>query len=98
MRKQIIHVFILALICISLTGCFTHKHTVGSGSHSGQKEVYHQWYALWGGITIGDEKDGGQIAGTTNCTITTKFTALDVLINMFTSLGTINRRTIIIEK
>jgi len=93
----------IALLCLIVLlviplGCFTHHHTIGSGPHSGQKEYHVQWYILWGILPLGDEKDGGQIAGTPNCRITSQFTPIDVIINFFTGAVTIHRRTIIIEK
>ena len=98
MRKAIFLV-ILMLLFFPISGCFTHTHTIGSAAlSSGTKEYYVQWYALWGIVPLSDELDGGKLAGTTNCRITTQFSPLDCLINFFTGLGTIYRRTIIIEK
>ena len=95
MKKMVI-VSLIAMILFS--GCFTHHHTIGSGPHSGLTVKKHQWYALWGIIPIADERDGGVMAGTTNCRITTQFTPIDCLINFFTGVGTVYRRTIIVEK
>ncbi len=92
-------IIVAMLLCvISLSGCFRHVHTMGSGPHSNQTEEHHQWYALWGLVPLADEKDGGSLAGTTNCRITTEFKPLDCLINFFTGAVSIHRTTITIEK
>lgn len=97
--KKFSVITILFLISIfAIGGCVTHHQTIGSGPHSGQKEVHYQWYALWGLIYLDAEKDAGQLAGTTNCKITTQYSPIDSIINFFTMAVTIQRRTITIEK
>lgn len=98
MRKSLITIALVLCLAIVLGGCVTHHHTIGSGPHSGNKEVHYQWYALWGLIYLDNEKDGGQLAGTTNCRITSQYSPIDCLINFFTMAVTIQRRTITIEK
>lgn len=97
MRKIILLLIFILLPFFSLS-CFTHEHTIGGGPHVGKDEEVHQWYALWGAITISDKKDGGAIAGTDSCKIITEFTPLDCLINFFTGVVSIYRSTIIIKK
>lgn len=60
MEKKIIFCFLLAIIMLS-SGCFRHIHTIGSGPHTDESFEYHQWYAFWGLLKIGDAKDGGQL-------------------------------------
>lgn len=96
---------IIAVLCVMtlpfIGGCFVNTHTIGGGPHSGVKEVHNQWYAVWGFIPIGDVKDGGALAGTTNCKITTKYEWWQIITNItipgFAGLGATSR-TIIIEK
>jgi hypothetical protein len=98
MRKSIITLVLVLSLAVVMSGCVTNHNTIGSGPHSGNKEVHYQWYALWGLIYLDTEKDGGQLAGTTNCRITNQYTPIDCIINFFTMAVTIQRRSIIIEK
>ncbi len=95
MNKNIFVVMMVSILLLS--GCYTHQHTMGGGPHSGVTEEHVQWFALWGIIPIGGEVDGGQIAGTTNCRVTTEFGVIDSLIST-PLLHIFGRRTIIIEK
>jgi uncharacterized protein YceK len=98
MHKHAVILIVFLALVVVLSGCVTHRATIGSGPHSGQKEVYYQWYALWGLIYLDDEKDAGKLAATSKCQITTVYSPIDCLINFFTMAVTIQRRTIIIEK
>lgn len=97
MRKFAL-ILVLVLLPLFSFGCFTHEHTIGGGPHVGQEVVEHQWYALWGGVRISDEKDAGEIAGTDSFKVITQFTPIDCIINFFTGIVSIYRRTIIIKK
>lgn len=98
MRKLVI---LLLVLCLPLSGCFSHQHTLDSGYHVGKEEVYHQWYILYGFVPVGQDKDSGELAQTTKYRVTEKYTWLDVIMNItipgFMGLGA-TRRTVIIEK
>ena len=99
MRKTMIVALLIAFL-LSTTGCFSHTHTIGNPSR-GEKEVYYQWYALWGFLPIGDEVDAGVKAGRKDVKITTKYDWLDIILSLtipgFVGLGA-TRRTITVEK
>lgn len=97
-KCNIIIVMLVFASVLLLTGCFTHTHTIGSGQHTGQEETYHQWYVLWGILQLNSEKDAGKLAEVKKYRITTKFGAVDCVINLFTGVVSIYRRTIVIEK
>ena len=97
MTKKIL-IVLLVLVPLLATGCFRHQHMVGSGPHLGLVETRQQWYALWGTARIGKDKDGGVMLENANGRITTEFSTLDVLINLFTGVGSFYRRTVTIEK
>lgn len=101
--KRILFAILIAFMVLSpLSGCFTHKHTFGSGAVvKSEPEFKVQWYVGLGFVPIGDEIDGGKLAKTKDCVITSKYDWLDVIMNItipgFMGLGA-TRRTIIIER
>jgi len=90
---------IAAALLLSLTsGCYTMRHTVGTGASTGVETEERAWYILWGLVPI-HEVDGGELAGgASNYTIETEFTALDILIGIFTGLVTIFPQTVTVER
>ncbi|MFC1530080.1 Bor/Iss family lipoprotein [Gemmatimonadota bacterium] len=97
-KKQMLGV--LMLFCMFLTvGCAAHVHTIGTGpSPTADTEEVRQWYWLWGMIPMNEVDTNEMAAGAENYEITTEFTALDCLINIFTSLVSIQSRTVTIKK
>lgn len=96
MRKLFLLLCIVC-VCLLFSGCYVHRHTIGSGQHAGTEIVDHQWYALWGLVHLSEEKDGGKIAGTDRCEIITQFGPIDAVITWITG-GIIGRRSLIIRK
>jgi hypothetical protein len=88
-------VLVLALV---LAGCQTHVHVVGGGAQGGQVEEAVQWYALWGLIELNEVSSADMAGDAEDYTITTQYTFIDGLISYFTSIATINRRTVMVEK
>ena len=87
------------LVATSLSSCYVLEHNVGQGAQGTQQVIENQWYALWGPIPVGGPVDGAQMAGgATDYTIRTEWTALDVVINFFTSWVSFYRTTITVTK
>jgi hypothetical protein len=90
-----------ALALLLLPGCFTFSHTVGNGPANPKAPVVVEqtrWFALYGIVPF-DHVDSKSLAGNArDYRVTTEFTFLDCVITCFTSLVTIYRQTIIIEK
>lgn len=57
------------------------------GAKIAEKRV---WYALWGLVPISDNTTDDIIPPNANVRVETRYTALDVIISIFTSLVTIN--------
>ena len=93
--------FVLLLLSLFLSGCFTHYHTIDSGFHTGEIETHHQWYIFFGLIPVGEDKDSGKLADADKFRIIEKYSWLDSLMNLtipgFMGFGA-TRRTIIIQK
>ena len=57
------------------------------------------WYALWGGKPLSDTSTAGTIArhGLKEARVGTELTFWDALVNTFTSLVSVVRRTVVVE-
>ncbi len=90
-----------ALALALLPGCFTFTHTVGAGPSNPKAPVvteHTRWFALYGIVPF-DHVDSKSLAGNAqNYRVTTEFNFLDCVISCFTSLVTIYRQTITVEK
>ncbi len=82
-----------------VTACTTNTHVVGKGAKGTTVVEATQWYAVWGLIPIGTPADSNKMAGgAADYTITTQYTAIDIIISMFTQYVTITRRTVTVTK
>ena len=71
-------------LTLSLTGCFSMTHTVGTGGTGGSQVSHRTWYVLWGLVPI-NEKDSAVLAGgSTDYTVHTERDVLDIVLNIFT--------------
>ncbi len=84
---------------LPLCGCFTMRHTVGSGPASGETASEKRWYALYGLVPLSDGEDSASLAGDArNYRVTTEFTPVDVVVTALTSFGTIYCQTVTVER
>ncbi len=98
MNKRIILLLAITLIICLLSGCAAHIHKVGQGAQSSQKTEARQWYVLWGLVPINEIDTQKMANGTTDYTIKTEQSALDVIINIFTSSVSVVSRTVTVTK
>ena len=95
--KKVVAVFTLAVMMF-MVGCAAHTHVVGSGAQGNEVTQQRQWYVLFGLVPI-NNVDTEQIAqGTTDYTIKTEQSALDVIINIFTGLVSVYSRTVTVTQ
>lgn len=87
---------IVAMLCV--IGCSAHIHKVGNGAQGTELMVERQWYVLWGFIPLNDVDTHAMAAGATDYEIVTQYTPIDVVINIFTSIVTVECRTVSVEK
>ncbi len=81
-----------------LTSCATHVHTVGSGAQSSQTVQKKQWYALFGLVPINTVDSKEMANGAKDYTIKSEQSFVDGVISFFTSIVTINVRTVEVKK
>lgn len=99
MKKPAVLLLGSLFFVLPLTGCYTLNHTVGSGAPADAPVVAseRQWYVLWGLVPL-NNVDGGQLAKskglTTNYTIQSQQSFLDVILNVITGIVTISGQTV----
>ena len=96
LQKCLAVVLILGVLLI--IGCAAHVHKVGNGAQGNDIMMERQWYVLYGLVPI-NEVDTNAMAGeATDYEIMTQYTGLDVIINIFTGVISVNSRTVIVRK
>jgi hypothetical protein len=95
MKKSLTSALLGVVLLSSASACNTFQHTIGQGAQGNTKVAEErQWFVLWGLIPI-NEIDGAELAGSrTDYTIQTQWSAVDVLINIFTGYITVYSRTV----
>ncbi len=86
------------LLTVSLTACFTTRHTVGDGPRGGEVTVHRTWYAFWGFVPL-NSLDSREVVGPADhYRVSAEFGGFDVFINIFTSPLGFYRHTTVVEK
>ena len=85
-------------VTMLFASCATHVHTVGNGGQSSQTIQKKQWFALWGLVPINTVDSKAMADGAKDYTIKTEQSFIDGVITIFTSMVTINVRTVEVKK
>lgn len=99
MKKPAVVLLGALFLSLPLTGCYTLNHTVGAGAPADAPAVAseRQWYVLWGLVPL-NNVDGGQLAKskglTTNYTIQSQQSFLDVILNFITGIVSVEGQTV----
>ena len=97
MFRKLSAVFLIAAMMFVI-GCSAHVHTVGNGAQGYNTTEARQWYALWGLVPINNVDTNAMAGGAANYEITTSYTPLDFIINIFTTYVTVSSRTVSVRK
>ncbi|NND73361.1 MAG: hypothetical protein HKN43_17430 [Rhodothermales bacterium] len=100
MKRSVFTSMLLVLFtCTMLTGCYSIDHVVGKGgATTGEIDEVRQWYVLFGLVPINEVDTADMADGADDYTITTEFTALDVIIGIFTGIVSVYPRTVRVTK
>ena len=101
MRNKILNstvALFLLFVMVAASGCAMHSHVIGNGGSGSEVVEERQWYVLWGLVPINDVDTSEMADGATDYTIDTEQSALDVIINIFTSWVTVYSRTVTVTK
>ena len=96
LRKFLAIVLILGVLL--LIGCAAHVHKVGNGAQGNDMMMARQWYVLFGLVPINEVNTNAMAGAATDYEIMTQYTGLDVIINIFTGVISVNSRTVIVRK
>jgi Bor protein len=93
------HWIVMAMLVtiLLIMGCSAHTHIVGDGGQETQVNA-RQWYILWGLVPLNKVETKDMAEGAENYTVYTRMNFLDFLINIPTSLITVNSRTVSVTK
>ncbi|MBU1701293.1 MAG: hypothetical protein KJ970_12415 [Candidatus Eisenbacteria bacterium] len=83
---------------MTLAGCAAHVHKVGAGPSGNDIVEARQWYILWGLVPLNEVDSNVMAAGAKDYEITTSQQPLDIIINIFTGIVTVNSRTVTVTK
>lgn len=95
--KRVIAVLMVGVMLL-IMGCSAHTHMVGNGAQGMEQTQERQWYVLFGLVPINKVNTSTMAAGATDYTIKTEQSALDVIINIFTSFVSVYSRTVTVTK
>ena len=89
---------VLVVVMLLMMGCAAHTHYVGQGSQTGETVSKRQWYILWGLIPLGEVDSQAMAGGAQDYEVDTVNGPLDIILNIFTGIVTINSRTVTVTK
>jgi len=100
MRKTIIACVCAVFLATSMSGCYTLRHTVGTGSAGGASVSETQWYVLWGLVPLGQADSKAMAGGSSNYTVDTGMSFVDCLLSMVLNIipTTVTRQTVTVTK
>ena len=95
--KRAFMVAVTAIVLVSLGGCMTHEHIVGTGAATGYTESSKQWFLLYGLIPLGNVDTKAMAGGAPDYKIVTQTTIIDAIISNIT-VGLLIPRTVKVIK
>jgi hypothetical protein len=99
MQKRAISTFLLVMfLMLFVSGCMTNIHTVGKGGSNSETVIDRQWYVLWGLVPINAVNTKTMAGGSSNYTIKTEQSPIDVVINCVAGFVTVSCRSVSVTK
>ncbi|MFP4407564.1 MAG: Bor/Iss family lipoprotein [Spirochaetaceae bacterium] len=89
---------LLVAMVLLFAGCATNEHIVGAGPQGAETVSAQQWYVLWGLVPINEVDTNEMAGGAEDYLITTEYDVLDVIINFFTNIATVQVRSVDVSK
>jgi hypothetical protein len=96
--KKKISLIIPIVFLVIFVGCSAHIHTIGDGAQGNDELEKRQWYILFGLVPLNEVDTNEMSGGVENYEIKTEQTALDVVMNIFTSAISVYSRTVTVSK
>ena len=96
--KKVVSLAGIVALALALSGCFTLTHEVGKGAQGSSETEKRQWYALWGLVPLGETDSKEMANGATDYTVKSEQNIVDIILNLFTGIVTINSMTVTVTK
>ena len=98
MTKKIISILLIGVFATLLIGCSVHIHTIGKGPQKGEYAEARQWYILFGLVPLNTVNTAEMAGDATDYEIRTENSALDIIMNIFTSYISVTSRTVTVTR
>ena len=92
------HLTLAIAIAFLFSSCYSTLNISGTGASKSMVEKKKQWYALWGLVRLNHVDPKAMSGGVPNYTVKTEFTFMDGVSNIFTSLISIESKTVTVIK
>ena len=96
MKRFVLVITLLAFLL--LVACSSHVHIIGNGPQTHEQIQARQWYILYGLVPLNNVDTNQMAAGATDYEIKTEQSAMDIILNMFTSVVSVYSRTVTVTK
>lgn len=85
MRADLGRLFVAGTLMLGLTGCYTHRYTLGKGASTEGSPRYEKWHSHWlaGLISTDPEINLSQLCPSGNLTIVDKRSFLNMVVGYF---------------
>lgn len=93
-----VFIFVLLIVFLITTGCYTMVHRVGTGGNNTTEKSERQWYFLFGLIELNHVDSYEMADGAENYTVTTDWTPVDFIITLFSSMILVTPWTITVSE
>ena len=98
MVKKILSVILLCVIILYSAGCYSQNFVVGNGAQGNTQVDERQWYVLWGLVPLNTVDSKAMAGGSSDYTINTQHSFVDLVISVFTGIVTIYPKTVTVTK
>jgi hypothetical protein len=98
MIKKIISLLLIGVFVALMVGCAAHVHTIGKGPQKGEYTEARQWYILFGLVPLNTVDTAEMAEDATDYEIKTENSALDIIMNIFTSYISVTSRTVTVTR
>lgn len=96
--KKLATIMLIAVLSLSMVGCYMFEHQVGKGAQTGMKVEKKQWFILWGLVPINQVDSQAMAKGASDYTVKTEMSPVDVVVSIVTSWITVYPQTVTVTK
>ena len=98
MLHKMLSVLMIVVLLVTFGGCVAQTFVVGNGAKGSQVEDAKQWYILWGLVPLNKVDTKEMAKGSTDYTVYTVDSFVDVIIGCVTGIVTVSCRSVSVTK